>query len=309
MNNSILHILNGDSLAYGLEDLHINDDILIWREMLCEGATSYDITSEDFKSKRISFLKTFGATEEKYITSFFNPLTTVDYSKYTEIVVWFEYDLFCHINMIAALSHLKQLNIKQSIYLVCSGRIEGEQNLKGLSELTTSQLENHYKEKILLTSDDIELADTLWKLYCQEDHTDFKQYCTVSSSFPYLTNCISAHLKRFPSVKNGLNVLEKHILKIINKEHIKNTRQLTGYILQYQGYYGFGDLQIQNIIHKLACFFETKEGKLKLNRKGLLAIEDVANYYDLLADDTVFGGSKKYEYCYHPSKRILTKHE
>ncbi len=309
MNHKILHILNGDSLVERLETIEIHDDQLVWREMLCEGKTVFDLKSDAFKNERIAYLQQFNATEETYTESFLTPLLTTDYTKYASIVLWFEYDLFCHINMIAALSFLKQLHISTPIYLVCSGWIDGETNLKGLGELTDLQLEEHYKNKIELTKEDLRLADELWRLYCTNDHTIFKRYIMVKSSFPYLSNCINAHLKRFPSVESGLNVLETHILKIIHKEEIKNTRQLTGYILQYQGYYGFGDLQIQNIITKLASFFETKKERLILNRQGLLAMDHIKSFYDQLTDDTVFGNCKKYEFCYHPSKQILTKHE
>jgi hypothetical protein len=309
MSHKTLHILNGDTLISRLEYIDIQDDKLVWREMLCEGETVYDLKSETFKSRRIAYLKQFNVTEETYTTSFLTPLLTTDYAKYTSIVLWFEYDLFCHINMIAALSYLRQLKTKASIYLVCSGWIEGEANLKGLGEITNAQLKEHYKNKIKLTKADIELADELWRLYCTNNHTSFKKHITKTSSFPYLSSCINAHLKRFPSVESGLNVLETHILKIIHKEEIKNTQQLTGYVLQYQGYYGFGDLQIRNIITKLASFFETKNERLVLNRQGLLGMDHIKSFYDQLTDDAIFGNCKKYEYCYHPSKQILTKHE
>ncbi|WP_298516117.1 DUF1835 domain-containing protein [uncultured Kordia sp.] len=309
MQQQILHILNGDSLTPRLAAINIKDEQLVWREMLCEGKTSYDLKSETFKQERIAHLTPFGADEKTYTESFIEPLLATNFAKYTAIVLWFEYDLFCHINMIAALSFLKQLKVSGEIYLVCSGWIENDPNLKGLGELSDEQLKSHYKEKIELTHSDIELADTLWKLYCTDNHTKFKNYVTLSSSFPYLSNCINAHLKRFPSVTNGLNVLETHILKIIHKEEIKSTRQLTGYILQYQGYYGFGDLQIVQIIKRLAPFFESKSERLVLNRKGLLAIDGLQSFYDQLSDDTVFGNCDKYEYCYHPEQKILTKHE
>jgi len=309
MLHQTLHILNGDSLTPRLAKLGIEDDQLVWREMLCEGTTSYDLKSEAFKEERISYLKAFGTDEKTYTESFLNPLLTTNFAKYTSIVLWFEYDLFCHINMMAALSHIKQLKISGKIYLVCSGWIENDPNLKGLGELTDAQLKAHYQEKVELTDTDMTLADALWNLYCSDNHTDFKKYVTTTSSFPYLSNCINAHLKRFPSIESGLNVLEAHILKIIHKEEIKNTRQLTGYILQYQGYYGFGDLQIIRIIDKLAVFYETKDERLVLNRNGLLAIDTMQNFYNELSDDTVFGKCRKYEFSYHPSEQILTKHE
>ncbi len=309
MAENILHIINGDSIVSRLHDIGIHDDQLVWREMLCEGKTVFNLDSEEFKTARTSYLYQFEATEETYVQSFLKPLLETNYKAYTSIVLWFEYDLFCHINMIAALSYLKTKKLDSPIYLVCSGWIEHEPNLKGLGELTDKQLAQQYKDKILLTKEDIVLANELWRLYCTDNHISFKKYVTRTSSFPYLSNCISAHIKRFPNVTNGLNTLETHILKIIQQENIKSTHQLTGYVLQYQGYYGFGDIQIKNIIHKLASFFEIQKERLVLNRQGHLALEHIKSFYDQVTDDTTFGGCKKYKYCYHPTKHILTKHE
>ncbi len=308
MAQQTLHILNGDSLTPRLAEIGIKDDQLVWREMLCEGKTAYDLKSDAFKEARIDYLKQFIDAEVTYEESFLNPLLTTNFAKYTSVVLWFEYDLFCHVNLLAALSHIKQLKIPGDIYLVCSGWIENDPNLKGLGELSDEQLKMHYQQKIKLLPTDIEFADTLWNLYCSDNHIDFKKHVTTASSFPYLSNCINAHLKRFPNISSGLNVLESHILKIIHKEEIKSTRQLTGYILQYQGYYGFGDLQITRIIEKLASFYETKNDRLSLNRAGLLAIDEMKNFYAQLSDDTLFGNCHKYSYCYHSSEQILTKH-
>ncbi|WP_046746188.1 hypothetical protein [Kordia zhangzhouensis] len=309
MLHQTLHIVNGDSLTPRLKDIGITDDQLVWREMLCEGKTVYDLRSDAFKEVRIAYLKPYIDTEITYDESFLIPLLTTNFAKYSSIMLWFEYDLFCHINMIAALSYLKSLKIPGKIYLVCSGWVENDTQLKGLGELSNEQLRQHYKEKIVLTQEDIALADTLWKLYCSDNHSSFKEYITIPSSFSYMSNCLNAHLKRFPNVNSGLNVLETHILKIIDSNEIKSERQLIGYVLQYQGFYGFGDLQIQNIIHRLAPFFETKNGIIVLNRNGLLAKDQLKNFYDLLADNTFYGNCKKYDYCYHSVPQIITKHE
>ena len=49
MIQKTLHILNGDSLTPRLAKLGIKDDQLVWREMLCEGKTVYDLKSDAFK--------------------------------------------------------------------------------------------------------------------------------------------------------------------------------------------------------------------------------------------------------------------
>ncbi len=113
------------------------------------------------------------------------------------------------------LLHQKQIN--KPLYLVCSGRVEGEKNLKGLSELSPEQLKNHYKNKVLLNAEDINLAIALWRTYCGKDHNILKPYIVTKSIFTYLSNCLKAHLKRFPDQKSGLSSIEENILKLIKE--------------------------------------------------------------------------------------------
>ena len=48
--------------------------------------------------------------------------------------------------------------------------------------------------------------------------------------------------------------------------------------MHYQGYYGYGDVQLERAIDLLSLFYsETSEG-LTLNRKGHLALEHQHNY-------------------------------
>ena len=100
--------------------------------------------------------------------------------------------------MVAVISLLSQKGIHLPIYLVCSGRVEGEKGLKGLSELSPKQLQKHYNERIKLSLDDIALAEKVWRIYCGNDHNLLKPLITQSSSFEYLSICLKAHIKRFP---------------------------------------------------------------------------------------------------------------
>ena len=76
-----------------------------------------------------------------------------------EIVLWFEYDLFCQINMIAVISWLKRYRIGYHISLVSSGKVKGSKKMLGLGELNKEQILHHYNNRIDLTQDDIEYAD------------------------------------------------------------------------------------------------------------------------------------------------------
>ena len=307
MSDKILHITNGNSLTDYLRELNFTDDILTWQEMLCEGPTAEQIDTEHFFSIRKQFLLDYydiEVNEEEFKTEL---KTLNNTSKYSKIILWFEYDLFCHINLMAVVSLLQQKNNKAPLYLVSSGRIKGENDLKGLSELSATQLLNHFEEKIKLSEADIDLLVTLWKTYCGKDHNLFKPYITKKSPFKYLSNCLKAHLRRFPDSKTGLSVLETNILEIVKKYPIKSRQHLLGYALNYQGYYGFGDIQLMRMIEKLSIFFDENQEGITLNRKGHEALLGQYNFSTELNNNMPFGGVNKFDFHFNEDQNKLIK--
>ena len=307
MTDKPLHITNGNSLTKFLKELDFKDDILTWQEMLCEGPTVETIDSNESLKARSKFLNSyydiaFDVKEFKEELEVLNHL-----EPYSEIVLWFEYDLFCHINMIAVIHLLQQKKIKLPIYLVCSGRVEGDKNLKGLSELSSKQLMEHYKNKITLTEKDLELATTLWKIYCGQDHNLFKPYIVQSSNFKYLNNCLKAHLERFPDSISGLNVLERNILEIVKNNPIKSKHHLLGYALNYQGYFGFNDIQLTRVIENLKIFLLEDKNQLTLNRNGHEALLGSHNFAPEIYNEIMYGGINRLDFQFSKQKNKLVK--
>ena len=280
---------------------------MTWHEMLCEGPTVEEIDTHNFVSVRKAFLNTFYDIDiDEY--EFHKELEIFDdIEKYSEIILWFEYDLFCHINLIAVISLLQQKQVKLPLYLVCSGRIQGKSEFKGLPELNENQLLSHYNNKVKLTQDDIKLACDLWKIYCTDNHNLLEPFIVKESSFKYLSSCLKAHLKRFPDSKNGLCRLEKHILEIVKNNHIKSKHHLLGYILNYQGYYGYGDLQITRMIENLDMFLYEGDNGLELNRKGHEVLVDQHNFSNEINNDIEFGGARRLKYQFNKKQNKLIK--
>lgn len=307
MKKTTLHITNGDSLTNYLQELEFNGNILTWREMLCEGPTTPLIDSDEFYEIRKKFLnENYGINTSDYdLQSSISVLNNSE--NYSEINLWFEFDLFCHINLIAVLNLLHQKEINKPIYLICSGRVEGEIELKGLSELNPKQLKNHYKNRVLLNENDLDLAVSLWRIYCGKDHNIFKPYIVENSSFKYLTNCLKAHLKRFPNQKNGLCIIEENILKLIKEKDIKSEHHLLGNCLSHQGFYGFGDIQYKRMIEKLSEFYDVTDDGLKLNRKGHEALIGEHNYASGISNNINFGGVSRLDYQFNISENKLIK--
>lgn len=304
-----LHILNGDSLSEGLQSLNLEGDSLVWREMLCAGPVNAEVGGDRFFENRSSFLKEFfEVPENRYQEAFIQPLNNiVPLDAYTEINLWFEYDLFCHINLLGALAWISQHNFKGKIFHICSGRVKGVSKLMGLSELSEDQLRDHFLQRKLLNSEDLEIANDIWMCYTDNDPSVIISKIQRTSSFDYLSNCLKSHVERFPNKETGLNVLEAHVLQLIDTHSIKSEHQLCGYAISQQGYYGYGDSQIMILIENLRPYFSSIEGELKLNEKGIKVLNKEINVLDQQQIDFSFGGAKKYDWLYDAVNNQLIK--
>lgn len=307
MNKVPLHITNGTVLTKYLDELNIEGEKLTWQEMLCEGPTIRKVYSDEFSELRKTFFSTFYDIDLDISEINLELDKLNNSSNYSEIVLWFEYDLFCHINVVAVISLLQQKKIDLPIYLVCSGRVSRSKNLKGLAELNSDELLKHYSDKVILTEEDLDLATSVWGIYCGKDHNLFKPLIVKSSSFRYMSNCLKAHLERFPETKSGLSVMERNILEIVKTKNIKSRHHLLGYALNYQGYYGYGDMQISRIIENLNIFFIEEEHSIKLNRKGHEASLGQHNFSQELDSKMVFGGVNKFEFQFNKKENKLIK--
>mmetsp|Transcript_2548 Transcript_2548/g.3031 ORF Transcript_2548/g.3031 Transcript_2548/m.3031 type:complete len:315 (+) Transcript_2548:858-1802(+) len=303
MGASILHITNGDITTNYLKKLKFSGEFITWREMLCEGKTTTDVGSENFWKNRYDFFKTsYKVSKQKFIDYTVKEYRSLCNKKdQKEIVLWFEYDLFCQINMIAVLSWLKQYRKGYNISLVCSGKVGKSKNLFSLSELNENQINKHYKNRIELSQDDIEYADYIWQLYCSDSPLRLETIYKFNpmSPFQYLASAIEAHLKRFPSIENGLNRIENNILETAINKKPTSKKQLIGQLLKEENKYGFGDIQYENKITELRKLFHSFN-PVKLSKKGKEVLNNQINFYGELRNDISYlGGSKKYSFLYH----------
>ncbi|MEO1010052.1 MAG: DUF1835 domain-containing protein [Bacteroidota bacterium] len=308
---SLLHITNGDSFTERLKSLNVKGDIVTWREMLCEGKTETNVGSETFWKTRFEFLhKNYKVSKSWFIEKTLKEYRSLcNHKQQNQIVLWFEYDLFCQINLLAVISWLKAHRKYAEISLVCSGKEDDTDKLYGLNELSNEQLLNLYENKVILTQDDIEYADYIWQLYCSdnpirlENLSDFADF-----QFDYLSDAIQAHLKRFPAIKNGLNDVETHILKLSTEHRPKSKRALLSTILQNQGIYGFGDTQFERILSTLKPLY-TGFSPVRLSKKGKEILEGSTNYYSAMRqnNETYLGGALKYSYLYNTESHKILK--
>ena len=290
--------------------MNLDGDIITWREMLCEGKTLSTVGSESFWKTRFEFLnKNYKVSKSWFVEKTLKEYRSLcNHKQQDHIVLWFEYDLFCQVNMLAVISWLKTHRRHAQISLVCNGEQEGQDRLFALCELSEEQLRQLYDNRVELSQDDIEYADYVWQLYCSdnpmrlENLGDFGNY-----QFDYLEDAVQAHLRRFPSLRNGLNSFENQVLSIAEEKELASKREFVGAVLREENPYGYGDTQISRMMGRLKPLF-TSFNPVKLNKKGLQVLEGQTNYYAFLRNnETYLGGALKYNFLYNNDSQRIHK--
>lgn len=258
---STLHILNGDSSLYLLTKSGISGDSAVWREVLSDGPVLNSFGTDEFWRARETFMTSFTQTsssdyEEKVIDEF---KKIQNFETYNEVVLWFEYDLFCQVNLIALLHWFKQQDRGDvKISLVCVGQVRGYKKLMGLGELPTEMYPSLFEQRRILGRNDFNFASDAYQAFCSNDPRDLENFTLLpSNEFPYLAKAFQAHLMRFPSSESGLTLIEQKFIEFIESGKDKE-RTLIGALLQWQEYYGFGDLQYINYLKRLSPILDVE---------------------------------------------------
>lgn len=264
MANTI-HILNGDAPVPEFKKSGIAGDIAVWREILCEGPVSWDIQGESFWQQRAQFIKEQFGGDYDIMQSQLEKMRHL--SQYDEVVLWFEYDLFCQVNLMASINFIDHKRIS----LVCLGD-ELDGTLRGLGEITAKDFIGLFEDRVLLTSGDRAFAKKVWYAYT-DPSSELLRQVEYHGTFPHLEKALWEHMFRFP-MANGLNRIEQKMLRLV-EEGVSTKNELVGKMLRSQGYLGFGDSQYFRYLDQLQDLLEVDRLVLSDLGKAVLKGEEV----------------------------------
>ena len=282
MRRKTVHILNGDSTASILKESGISGDMIVWREMLCEGPLSKTIGSDRFWTLRYAFFEAELAVKKlEYYDKIIKELVPIeDLSGYDEVVLWFEHDLFCQVNLMALCTYLLAYYRKDlSYYLVCVGTEKNKENLQTLADYSSKEYQKLYEEKTKLSRHDLLFAQDCWEKYVANDLQELKAFnFDKKNKFKYFQLAIDQHLKRC-KVGSKLSQIDYKLLKTIaNNSHTQ--RDIIRDVLIWQKketVYGFGDLQYSMYLEKLHPFYDLNNEQYFLNDSGKTLLKQHEN--------------------------------
>jgi len=275
-----LHIVNGDSTAHILSKSSINGDVVVWREMLCEGPVFNDVGTDQFWKIRYEFYENeFGIKKLDYFDKSIKEIVKLeDLEGYKEVVLWFEYDLFCQVNLMALCFYLINSYRKDIRYfLICTGKDENKKELQSLADYSPESFDKLYRNKIKLNKNDLHFASACWRVFVKNDLKELQNYSfDINAKFQYLDAAMLQHLKRFPD-NNGCNQIENRILEIIHSSEVDEDKIIKKLLIwqKKETIYGFSDLQYTLYLKKLEPFYYKEKEVFKLNKLGLENISKI----------------------------------
>lgn len=271
--SATIHILNGDSTLYPLQKSGLNGSHIIWRELLCDGPLAKDVGSDEFWMLRYEFFeKKLKADKLEYYDKTIKELIVIeDLSAYKEVVFWFEYDLFCQVNLLALCSYLlKHYKKDISYYLICVGNEKGKKGWQTLADFSPGEYKELYENKTKLSRNDFLFTDECWKIFVEGNIEDIKNHkFNKNNKFKYLDTAIKQHVKNRKRT-NGLDQITYKILKVIESgANTKNDIIRELLIWQHkETVNGFGDSQYTIRLDDLKDYYDVKDDKYYLNKNG-----------------------------------------
>ena len=243
----MLNIHNGDSTAGTAKKAEISGEHLAWREALVCGPAPGGVSEDEFRGIRARHLaEAYGvdiAKCEKELRAQEDALS--GFPDHEEVVLWFEHDLFCQVQLIYLLNWFAQRELGNTkLSMICIGEFPGIPDFRGLGQLNEEQLSSLFPQRREITPEQLKLGSEAWRAYSSSNPKEIESLLASDlGELQFLKSALTKHLQRFPSVRNGLGCVENLALELVAYgQH--EFRLLFSEFGRREPEYGFGDAQV-----------------------------------------------------------------
>ncbi len=295
MEMETLHVINGDGTAHPFQQSGLPGDVLVWREMLSEGWTPVADDFPAFWQQRGDFLaRQYGLDRQKYETNVVQEVNKLlNFSQYDEITLWFEFDLFCQVNLLYLLYFFSKQNLGNvRLTLVSPDSHPDLLQFRGMGELNGAQLAALWPKRIALTPADLQIGGSVWKAYAAPSPETLKT-CLADDDFGpfrFLKKALQHHLSRFPAPETGLGSVERFWLQALQADPSDDVAVMMKFWNQHPDF-GFSDVQLRRTLGELKTAGLVHEnGQLSLTDLGEAVVTGRENYRNFAPCPRYLGG-------------------
>ncbi len=286
-----LHVLNGDATLLPFKASGIVGDVIVWREIVSEGPVKDVENAELFKMRADFICKNFNESPKEYTLKVVEEFRKFDkISKYDEVFLWLEHDLVCQINLIFILKSLLLFEHKKLFVVLFYKDEKRQKKYKGFGALTAAEIIQISKYTVEINLKAQKFASDCWSAYAGADPFKIQQMLyQIPSEFPFLKSALTAHLKRFPSIYNGLNYPQQKLMELIAHGGM-DISQIVYQFLKMDFAYGITDLIVTNMLKELSPELVTLKNPVKVTEAGVRILDGEADLLSLKESNHWIGG-------------------
>lgn len=284
----MLHLANGETVAAllrqaGLEGAVVNADDL-WME------GPWGVAPED-RARELE--RRFGIPAREYLARGRDEVLAAA-MRQGRVAFWTEEDLFCQANLCEALRRFPPTHGVDVSLVAPAGEEER------LGHLSPEALARRFEARVPLSDARLRLAHRAADAFASPDPRALERLLSEDfSPWPALREGVLAHLRRFPSVADGLDAVEREAMRILAREGPLSFPDLFAALQRAPGFWrlGMGDAQVVAHLRDMAPLVEVEgppaepaHGRVSLAAPGRAVLEGKLDALDARPVDRWVGG-------------------
>ena len=192
-----LHVANGHCTTRLIEAAGLAGRTSVWADPLHDGPVP-NVSDEQLIPVRAAFLAAGRkASADEVAAELKRWRAAVDGDdRYSELVLWFEHDLFDQLNLIQLLARIgRDRPIRKPVSLITIDRHPGHPAFKGLGELQPADLKELFEKRRRITPQQYALAASAWDAFRSGDRGRLELLLQEdTSALPFLAAALRRHL-------------------------------------------------------------------------------------------------------------------
>ncbi|HEX6278386.1 MAG TPA: DUF1835 domain-containing protein [Pyrinomonadaceae bacterium] len=239
----IYHVLPGDAQLDDFRKTGIDGEVIVFREAFVTGPIDALETNEFWDQRASYILSEYGDDEIVYQEKVADEILRLDdVADGDEVNLWFEFELFCSVNLWYCLHALKGSG--SYIFRVAPIDLEPDDVWKGFGEHAPDDLRSAFEARMEFTDEDVVVGARLWSAYRDRDLEKLRLLGEHRSpALPFL--------KEVTGAASEIDTLPAAILRDIENDGINTFAEVFPEFQKRAGVYGFGDAQVQKLLDKV----------------------------------------------------------
>ena len=237
-----VHVLPGDAVREQFNAANIDGEVIVFREAMIAGPLD-DADIDAFWDFRANFIAVeYGEDPIDFREKVVYEIERLDdISPDTEVILWFEYELFCQANMWFCLDRLRE---HPEVSRAAPLNPTPEDVWKGFGDHSSQDMAECFDRRVKFSSEDRQIGSELWRAFRSRDGEKLKELGKYSSpALPFLKEACDAAA-----------AVDSEPLAILREIRESGNNELDTIFPEFQkraGVFGFGDLQVEGLLRRL----------------------------------------------------------